>query len=182
MHDRHAEVMLQLLDDIERAPGRAEHVECLGSGIVADGVLDETVDPIARQLRHFVEGDVDAGHVETVKAGIDEVFSKHAIDVATEIGHAEEARHLERAQGIDVAGAGGEDPRLVVLLPFADQLLLIVIAEHHEWRRAGGVDDIDAHAGELGDLCLITGNGLLEFVDRATEHVEAQRDEADAFR
>ena len=72
--------------------------------------------------------------------------------------------------------------RVVLLLPAADQLLLLGIAQHHERRRAGRVDHVDAHPRELRDLRLVGGDRRLEFVERAALHVERQRNEPDALR
>src|SRR5262249_28817585 len=58
------------------------------------------------------------------------------------------------------------------------QRLLIGVAVDHEWRRARGIDDVDAHLRKLGDLGLTGRDRRLEFVERAAPHVEAERDQA----
>ncbi len=60
--------------EIERTPGRAEHIDRLCAVVAAEGAGDEVEYPLARQLRHLVEIDVDAGHVQAVKAGINEIL------------------------------------------------------------------------------------------------------------
>jgi hypothetical protein len=69
-----------------------------------------------------------------------------------------------------------------LVLPAADQRLLLGIAQHHERRRAGRVDHVDAQLRQRRDLRLIGGDRRLEFVDGAALHVERLRNEPDTLR
>src|SRR5258708_8333625 len=96
--DRHAEVLLQLLDDVERAPGGTQHVDRLRSAVPEEDALDEAVDLEARDLLHFVEIDIHASHVENVEPGIGEILAVNLVDVAAKIARAHEALDLERTE------------------------------------------------------------------------------------
>ena len=179
MDHRHAKILLKHFDDIEGAPGGPQHVDRLGARLRQEFALDEAVDLETGKLLSLVEIDIHAGHGKTVEAGVVEIVGIDAIDVAAEISGADETAHLERAQCVDMAGAGREDARFVFVLPGADQRLLFVVAEHHEWRRARRIDDIAPGSGKLGDFFLVSGDHGLEFVDSASPHIEDQRNDAD---
>src|SRR5688572_11206166 len=72
---RYAELLLQALHEIEGPPRGTEHVDRLGRVVPAEGVLDESIDPIARQLRHLVEGDtLHSCHLQALEAGIHKIL------------------------------------------------------------------------------------------------------------
>src|SRR5262245_62653260 len=96
VNDRHPEILLELLDDIERAPGRAQHVDRLRLAVLKKDALDETIDLEARKLLHLVEVDVHARHCERLESRLDEVLGVDLVDVTAEIGGAHEALDLER--------------------------------------------------------------------------------------
>src|SRR5262249_61931155 len=59
MHYRNLQVLLERLDDVERAPARAQHVDRVGALVLEEVPLDETVDLLARELLHLVERHLD---------------------------------------------------------------------------------------------------------------------------
>src|SRR5215510_2536542 len=60
MHNRHLQVALERLDDRQRAPAGAEHVDRVGALVAEKALLDMSVDLLGRELLHLVEGHVDA--------------------------------------------------------------------------------------------------------------------------
>src|SRR5262245_20744828 len=106
---RYAKVLLKRLDDIEGAPGGTQHVDRLRPAVHEKDLFDEAIDFHCRKLLHLVEVDVHSSHVEHLEPDVDEVFRVDFIDVSAEIGGADEALDLERAQSIERRGAGRED-------------------------------------------------------------------------
>src|SRR5438477_608310 len=73
-------------------------------------------------------------------------MSQHCVGRAWNTGtpnsassNADDLLDAKRAHGVDIAGARGENRGLVGLLPFADQFLLVGVAEHHEGRAPDGL-------------------------------------------
>src|SRR5580704_16862814 len=73
-----------------------------------------------------------------------------------------------------------EDRRVVFLLPARDQPGFGFAAQHHERRRAHGIDEVAGLLGQERDIALIGGHCRLELVSAAAAKIEKQRNEPDA--
>ena len=79
-------------------------------------------------------------------------------------------------------GAGRKVRLAVVLAPLPNEGRLSLIAQHHEWRSAGRIDDVDANFGQLGDLASVAFKRNLELVLRAALNLGEQRNNAHSVR
>src|SRR6266550_6647065 len=84
VHHRHAEVLLQQIDDRQYAPAGAEEVDRVGLAVLEEGALDVGIDLFGGKLADLVERHVDARHGEHVEARGAEVIGEHVIDGAGE--------------------------------------------------------------------------------------------------
>src|SRR5215475_11955172 len=95
MHHRHLQVLLERLDDWQRAPAGAEHVDRIGALVAEEALLDMRIDPYGRELLHLVERHVDAIHAAHLEARIDEILREDRVELVGKIGRADETRRLD---------------------------------------------------------------------------------------
>lgn len=98
------------------------------------------------------------------------------------IGRTDDGLYAHRTKRGDVVLSGGEDGRLVFLFPAADEPRFSLAAEHHEGRRAIGMNRVGALLGAERNLLLVSAHHRAKFLTRAAADVEKQRNDADAFR
>ena len=67
----------------------------------------------------------------------------------------------------------------VLFLPATDQLLLFLVTEQHERRRAAGADQVRTHLCQLGSFCFVTWHRRTELFFRAAREVHCQINELD---
>ena len=149
--------------------------------VLEEGALHMGIDLLRRELADLIKWRRYALHGENVETGIDEIFREHIVDRAGEIGGADEPLDLQRLQRPHLIAAGGEHRYLEFALPLFDELGLARVAEHHERRRALGMDQVAADLGELRHQRLIGRDRALELVGGAFPDAEKQRDHPDAL-
>src|SRR5262245_21408285 len=149
VHDWHAKILLQKIDDRQHAPAGAEKIDRVGLAMLEEGPFDMGVDLLGGELADLVESDLDALHAEDVEARLDKIVRKQVVDAAAEIGRAQDLPGPERAQRAHVVRARGEERSLILPLPSLQQLGLALEAEQHEWRRALWMDQVTARVREL---------------------------------
>src|SRR5438128_1696574 len=111
VHDGYLQILLQYLENGERAPAGAEHVDCIRAPGLEEISLDVSIDLLARKLLDLVEGHIDAGHPAHFETGILEKFREDAVELVGEIGRPDEALRIERPQRADVILRHAHDRR-----------------------------------------------------------------------
>ena len=139
------------------------------------------VDLLAGQFLHLVERHIDAFHAAHLETCVAKIFGEDGIELFREIGGADEALGLERVERIHMVLRHAHDRHFVFLLPGGDDLGFALAAEHHERRRAMGMDEVAVLLGQHRHELLVVRHHGVKLVRGAALDIEEQRNEADAF-
>src|SRR5262249_24575460 len=147
-----------------------------------EDLFDMGINKLSREVANLLEGNIDSFHAEHVKTRIDEIFGKGLVDSAREVGGADKALDLERAQRADMVRPGCKDRPPVFLFPLLDQVRFAFIAQHHEGRRTLRMDQVHFVFRELLDQRFVMANDAREFLSHAALNIEKEGNDAHALR
>src|SRR5262249_59870046 len=98
-----------------------------------------------------------------------------------EICDADEPFNFQRLQRLDLRLARGDNRQAVFFLPVAGDLGFALEAVDHEWRRAFGMNQIDAVRRQLADPFFVGRERLAKLVRVAALKADVGRQNADAL-
>ncbi len=117
------------------------------------------------------------------ESGVGEVAREDIVHLLiAKISAADKLLDPQSAQRLGLRHAGREDRHFILRLPSADDLLLRLMAAHHERRPALGMHEIDADLRQLRDLGMISFHRAEIAALRMFLDAGVHRNAADAFR
>ena len=181
MNHRHAEIALEDLDDLERAPARTLDVDSVRPGICEKQSLHVLVERVRRNLADRLERRFERRHGENVETRLAKVAHDDFV-LDGRIAGADDLACAERTEGRHVVRTGCEELRVVLRAPFVDAPALALKAQQHERRRAGGVDHLAARLCEARHITFVMGQRFVKLLDLAAFDIEVERHDAQSVR
>src|SRR5262245_66439948 len=105
----------------------------------------EFKDLLRRNFRNSSKRSIDSFHGEYLKSGLGEIAGKDSVHLLWKIAGADKFLDAQGVQRAHVVLTGREHLNAVFLFPTANDCLLALVAEQHEWRRAARPDQIRVH-------------------------------------